>query len=587
MIWLPQRPSPSYARTYLDFAFTTVRSLAKAFMTKPTSFDSSNRFGSDYSGAGDQNNARGRSRVHVVRDDSGLVSTSPPAERAILVGVDLAIAPQLLGMEDSLTELALLAKTAGVSVVGEVTQRLETPNPATLIGSGKLEELEILVLDRQANVVIFDDELSPRQQREIEKVMGEEVKVLDRTALILDIFARHARTREGAVQVELAQYEYRLPRLTRAWTHLARQAGGRAGGIGGGVGVRGPGETQLEVDRREISRRIAFLKRQLAEIRKHRDQYRRQRRKNAIPVIALVGYTNAGKSTLLNALTNAQVRAEDRLFATLDPTTRRATLPSGHEVLLTDTVGFIQKLPTQLVAAFRATLEEVTEADVLIHVVDASHPNLEGHIAAVDEVLEELDAGNKPVLMAFNKIDRISNDPEAFAELKPLMDEYPYAVAISAANGQNLDQLLTTLDKLLRERMVPMDLLIPYSHGELVNLAHTHGFIEEVEHLEKGTRLRGRIPLELAGRYAGYWFNQSSLSGADDELSDEAGDGIEEYTEADLDLSLDEFADELEETNDLYPEYEPDEFDDEIGDVEDQTTINEQYEAHNRREDNR
>jgi GTPase len=480
--------------------------------------------------------SEGKSRAHVVRDDSGLVSTAPPAEKAILVGVDLAIAPQLMPLEDSLTELALLAKTAGVSVAGEVTQRLESPNPSTLIGSGKVEELEMMVQDRQANVVIFDDELSPRQQREIEKVLGQEVKVLDRTALILDIFARHARTREGAVQVELAQYEYRLPRLTRAWTHLARQAGGRAGGAGGGVGVRGPGETQLEVDRREISRRIAFLKRQLEEIRKHRDQYRRNRRKNAMPVVALVGYTNAGKSTLLNALTNAQVRAEDQLFATLDPTTRRATLPSGHQVLLTDTVGFIQKLPTQLIAAFRATLEEVTEADVLIHVVDASHPNAEDHIAAVDEVLEELGAGSKPQLMAFNKIDRMLTDAEAIADMRELMAEYPYAVALSAATGQNLDELLATLDKLLRERMVPMDLLIPYAHGELVNLAHTHGFIEDVEHLETGTHLRGRIPLELAGRYAGYWFNPLDPAQYVDRDDRGLTEAIEEYQEADLEI---------------------------------------------------
>jgi GTP-binding protein HflX len=549
-----------------------------------SSFDSSDSYSdsfSDFSGdsfagndnedeKGEENGGKGegKSRAYVVRDESGLVSTAPPLEKAILVGVDLAIAPQLLGMEDSLTELALLAKTAGVSVVGQVTQRLESPNPATLIGSGKVEELETLVLDRQANVVIFDDELSPRQQREIEKVLGQEVKVLDRTALILDIFARHARTREGAVQVELAQYEYRLPRLTRAWTHLARQAGGRAGGAGGGVGVRGPGETQLEVDRREISRRIAFLKRQLEEIRKHRDQYRRQRRKNAMPIVALVGYTNAGKSTLLNALTNAHVRAENRLFATLDPTTRRTTLPSGHEVLLTDTVGFIQKLPTELIAAFRATLEEVTEADVLIHVVDASHPNAEGHIAAVDEVLEELGAGSKPQLMAFNKIDRLANHPEIRAELQPIMDEYPYAAALSAAHGQNLDGLLAMLDKLLRERMVPVDLLIPYAHGELVNLAHTHGFIEEVEHLENGTHLRGRIPLELAGRYASYWFNQPAA--AHDSLLDDA-EGAEsnadDYEEADLDLALDD-------ENEDYPEYDDADEVDDMDDSDNDTSDN-------------
>jgi GTPase len=513
-------------------------------MTKAYPPDSS--FNNAQDGDTSEASHENRSRVHVVRDEAGMVSTAPPAERAILVGVDLAIAPQLLGLEDSLAELALLAKTSDVSVVGQVTQRLDSPVPATLIGSGKLEELEILVLDRQANVVIFDDELSPRQQREIERALGEEVKVLDRTALILDIFARHARTREGAVQVELAQYEYRLPRLTRAWTHLARQAGGRAGGVGGGVGVRGPGETQLEVDRREINRRIAFLKRQLEEIRKHRDQYRRQRRKNALPVVALVGYTNAGKSTLLNALTNAQVRAEDQLFATLDPTTRRAILPSGHEALLTDTVGFIQKLPTELIAAFRATLEEVTEADVLIHLVDASHPNDEGHIAAVDEVLEELGAGSKPQLLAFNKIDRIRDDEAAQLELQALMSEYQFAVAISAARDENLDGLLTMLDALLRERMVPMDLLIPYTHGELVSLAHTHGFIEEVEHLESGTHLRGRIPLELAGRYRGFWFNPANeghFAPTDADDSD-----VDEYVEADLSFQLDD-------ENDSYPPY--------------------------------
>ncbi|MCC6458245.1 MAG: GTPase HflX [Caldilineaceae bacterium] len=533
-------------------------------MKNSTSFGSSfsdDNFESDFDDNDPNNNSsqanEGRSRAHIVRDDSGLVSTAPIAEKAILVGVDLAIAPQLMPLEDSLTELALLAKTAGVSVAGEVTQRLETPNPATLIGSGKLEELEMMVQDRQANVVIFDDELSPRQQREIEKVLGQEVKVLDRTALILDIFARHARTREGSVQVELAQYEYRLPRLTRAWTHLARQAGGRAGGAGGGVGVRGPGETQLEVDRREISRRIAFLKRQLEEIRKHRDQYRRNRRKNAMPVVALVGYTNAGKSTLLNALTNAQVRAEDQLFATLDPTTRRATLPSGHEVLLTDTVGFIQKLPTQLIAAFRATLEEVTEADVLIHVVDASHANAEDHIAAVDEVLEELGAGSKPQLMAFNKIDRMLKDAEAIADVRELMAEYPYAVALSAATGQNLDELLATLDKLLRERMVPMDLLIPYAHGELVNLAHTHGFIEDVEHLETGTHLRGRIPLELAARYAGYWFNPLDPAQYVDRDDRGLTEAIEEYQEADLEIDSGEGREE-------YLQYEDDELDDDL-----------------------
>lgn len=447
-----------------------------------------------------------RSRRTAVRDAAGLVATEGDAERAVLVGISLGNRPELLDIDDSLAELALLARTAGAQVVGDISQRLSEPNPATLIGTGKLEELQATVAELQANMVIFDDELSPRQQREIERVLGEQIKVLDRTALILDIFASHARTREGAVQVELAQYEYRLPRLTRAWTHLARQAGGRAGGAGGGVGVRGPGETQLEVDRREISRRISFLKRQLEDIRKHRDQYRRQRRKSGIPVIALVGYTNAGKSTLLNAITQAHVRAEDQLFATLDPTTRRMSLPSGHVVLMTDTVGFIQKLPTELVAAFRATLEEVAQADVLIHVVDASHVNMDAQVAAVEEVLEDLGAGGKTVLTALNKIDRLDrNDPEIQNWLAWAQQEYTNAVPISAQTGEGIPLLLDTLDEILRNQMVPVDLLIPYEKGELVALAHEHGFVESEEHTNTGTHIRGRLPVDLAGRFSSYW----------------------------------------------------------------------------------
>jgi GTPase len=294
-------------------------------------------------------------RAVEVRDDEGLLQVGGPDEIAVLVGVELSGEPALLDLEDSLDELALLADTAGLHVGGRLTQKLNHPHPATFIGQGKLDELKMIVLELGANVVIFDDELSPSQQRGVEKVLDQEIKVIDRTALILDIFARHARTREGSVQVELAQYEYRLPRLTRAWTHLARQAGGRAGGAAGGVGVRGPGETQLEVDRREIGRRIAHLKRELEEIHQQREQYRQRRRQSPTPVIAVVGYTNAGKSTLLNAVSDANVVAENQLFATLDPTTRRVELPSGRQSLFSDTVGFIQKLPTTLVAAFRAT----------------------------------------------------------------------------------------------------------------------------------------------------------------------------------------------------------------------------------------
>ena len=451
----------------------------------------------------------GRSRRSVARDDDGLVVTITPREEAILVGIELSGNPGLLSLEDSLAELALLAQTADLAVIGTISQRLDSPNPATFIGTGKLEELHTLVLETGATVAIFDDELSPRQQREIEKVLGQEIKVIDRTALILDIFASHARTREGGVQVELAQYEYRLPRLTRAWTHLARQAGGRAGGGSGGVGVRGPGETQLEVDRREIGRRITFLKEQLEEIRKQRSLHRRHRRQSGTPVIALVGYTNAGKSTLLNALSQANVLAANQLFATLDPTTRRMALPSGHEIMLTDTVGFIQKLPTMLVASFRATLEEVTEANVLLHVVDLSHKNMDEQVGAVEEVLEELEAGNKLVITALNKVDQVDlTDPAQAERLRDALAAYPNAVAISAQTGEGLDTLRTLMDDLLHAQMAPVDVLIPYNHGELVSFFHQYGFVETEEHLAEGTHLTGRMAIELAGRFANYWVKE-------------------------------------------------------------------------------
>ena len=315
----------------------------------------------------------------------------------------------LLRVEDSLDELRQLALTAGIEVVGQATQKLERPHSATYIGPGKVEEVQALVEELNADLIIFDDELSPRHQRNLEKIMGDGVRVLDRTALILDIFAQHARTREGALQVELAQYEYRLPRLTRQWTHLARQVGG-GGGRGGvaSVGLRGPGETQLEVDRRQIRERISFLKQELEGVRAHRKRHRIQRQRAQIPVVAIVGYTNAGKSTLLNAISGAGVLVEDKLFATLDPTTRRVTLPGGKVALFTDTVGFIQKLPTQLVAAFRATLEEITEADVLLHIVDITHPNAAEQARSVEDTLAELDVQDVPVIVALNKIDRLA-----------------------------------------------------------------------------------------------------------------------------------------------------------------------------------
>jgi GTP-binding protein HflX len=423
--------------------------------------------------------------------------TEVPIEQGFLVGVEFKRKRAIWTAEDSLAELAQLARTAGIEVVGQDYQRLVSITPATYIGKGKVEELVELRAELDFDVLIFDEELSPRQQRELEEAFGEGFKVLDRTALILDIFAQHANTREGALQVELAQYEYRLPRLTRAWTHLARQAGGASGRGGtGGVGLRGPGETQLEVDRRRIRERIAHLKRELEEVRTHRRLYRQRRQREGVPVIALVGYTNAGKSTLLNALSGADVFVADQLFATLDPTTRRVELPQGRVALFTDTVGFIQKLPTQLVAAFRATLEEVTEADVLLHVIDVTHPNVYEQIAAVHDTLVEIEATEKPVINALNKIDRF-RDRQALAEL---LAEFPNSIPISALRGHGLDALLARAEEVLQTGMVSVDVVIPYERGDLVAFLHERGQIEQESHTAEGTHIQGRLPRGLAAQ---------------------------------------------------------------------------------------
>lgn len=428
--------------------------------------------------------------------------TELPEERAFLVGFKFLNEPRLLSLEDSLNELSLLAKTAGLVVVGKVTQRLRKPNPKTLLGSGKIEEIKNLVQETVADIVIFDDELSPRHQRELEKIFEDDVRVIDRTALILDIFALHANSREGSLQVELAQYEYRLPRLTRAWTHLARQAGGGGGRAGavGGVGLRGPGETQLEVDRRDIGRRIARLKRQLNKVRAHRSRYRERRKKSAIPTIALVGYTNAGKSTLLNRLANAEVLVADKLFATLDPTTRRVELPRGRHVLFTDTVGFIQKLPTTLVASFRATLEEIGDADLLLHVVDITHPNASEQAQAVLTTLDEIGVADVPMVTALNKIDAFAN-PQSIVNR---VDEFERAVPISALTGEGIPSLLTTTEFELFETTAVIKVHLPYKEGRLISLFHEEGIINDISHGKDAVIIGGHVPNRLINQFQAY-----------------------------------------------------------------------------------
>lgn len=445
-----------------------------------------------------------------------LQTSTAPREKAFLVGVEIFGQENLLTLNDSLDELALLADTAGLEVVGELTQNLNRPNSKTLIGSGKVEELKAFLEETLAQVVIFDDELSPRHQRELEVILGSTVRLLDRTSLILDIFAQHAKTSEGMLQVELAQYEYYLPRLTRAWTHLARQGGGgggRAGGVGG-VGLRGPGETQLEVDKRIISRRISFLKGELEKVRSHRLRHRERRKKSRLPIVALVGYTNAGKSTLLNQLAQADVYVADQLFATLDPTTRRVGLPGGYESLFTDTVGFIQKLPTTLVAAFRATLEEIAEADLLLHVVDISHPNALNHFQAVEETLAEIDASHIPVITALNKVDLL-NDPESAQET---LKHYPHAIAISAQEKIGISELKRLIQESLYETYAPISVRLPYQEGNLISTFHEAGLIEKIEHERGGVFIEGRIPMRLLARYSGWESDRDDINEEEDDL---------------------------------------------------------------------
>ncbi|MDK3161555.1 GTPase HflX [Anaerolineae bacterium CFX9] len=426
-------------------------------------------------------------------------------ESAFLVGVALKGSHPLMSITESLEELSLLADTAGLEVVGQTYQNVAQIDPATFVGSGKVEEIRQSLISSGAQTVIFDDELSPRHQRELEKVFGENVKVLDRSALILDIFAQHARTYEGALQVELAQYEYRLPRLTRMWTHLARQGGGASGRGGtGGVGLRGPGETQLEVDRRDIRRRITRLRSALEDVRSHRSRHRAQRERSGVPLIALVGYTNAGKSTLLRALTGADVYIADQLFATLDPTTRKLELSSGRQTLITDTVGFIQKLPTTLVAAFRATLEEITQADLLLLVADTTQPSVLEQIESVEDTLAEIEMPPVPRILVWNKMDMVAAHnaevEEDFRIHTPQLhnaQSYAAIVEVSAVTGEGLPQLLQAIDTTLKQTLYAVRLKIPYDRGDLVSLLHDAGTVESQKHDDDGVILSVRLPARL------------------------------------------------------------------------------------------
>ena len=416
-----------------------------------------------------------------------------------MLAVDATTSESPWGVDDSLAELAALTRTAGAEVVGQATQRLEYPSPQTYFGKGRIHEVTAACDELGATLIIVDDELAPSQQRSLEETVHR--RVLDRTALILDIFAQHARTREGQLQVELAQYEYFLPRLAGGRDNLSRQGGGSrgaTGGAGGAIGNRGPGETKLEIDRRRVRSRIAELKREIEEVRSQRALQRQLRREQQLPVVAVVGYTNAGKSTLFNALTAADVLAMDRLFATLDPTTRHLVLPSHQELLLTDTVGFIQKLPTTLIAAFRATLEEVNEADVLLEVVDITHVNAVEQSETVTQVLRELGAADKPRVTALNKIDLLA-DPAAVDRTL-----FPNAVPVSAREHTGFLELQETIGQIIAAMMETITVELPFARGDLVELFHRRGRIRAETHLETGTQLEGLLPKSLLTTFQPY-----------------------------------------------------------------------------------
>ena len=422
--------------------------------------------------------------MHETQDT---MTTSPT--RAFLVGVKLKGELQS-DAESSLEELRRLAETAGMEVLAEIIQPRETPDPAYFIGRGKLEELEAIVSELKVEAVIFDNDLTPAQTRNLEKAL--DIVVVDRTSLILQIFAQRAQTKAAKLQVDLAQLQYALPRLTRLWTHLSRlgTGGGTAGGSAGRAGgvVRGPGETQLQIDRRLIRTQISRVKKALQKVEKHRRVQRKQRQE--MINVSLVGYTNAGKSTLFNALTSEKQLAEDKLFATLDPTTRTLDLPDNQHVLLSDTVGFLKKLPHHLVDAFKATLEEVAEADLLLHIVDVAHPEAESQIDAVDEVLKELGALERPTLMLFNKIDLL----EEAGHIQLFQSKYPDSLAISAQDGAGLEALKELLAERFSAQDVDVSLALSYQDGKALDYLYKHGEVFDTDYQGESIKVKAKLP---------------------------------------------------------------------------------------------
>jgi GTP-binding protein HflX len=421
--------------------------------------------------------------------DRPLYTSEPAPETALLVGVQFG-RQGAWEVNDHLDELALLCKTAGAVVVDRVTCRIGRKNPGLYIGSGKATELAERVKAEKISTVVFDDDLSPAQGRNLEALIG--TKVIDRTQVILHIFAQHARTREGRMQIELAQLEYLLPRLRRMWTHLERQKGG--------MGMHGPGEKQLELDRRRILERIDRFRADLQDVRRHRAEQRRGRRRHGWGLVSLVGYTNAGKSTLLNALTGADVLAYDKLFATLDPTTRQLRLPNHQQALLTDTVGFIRKLPHGLIESFKATLEEVSHADLLVHVVDASHPQVEEQMAAVDAVLKELGVADRPVLYALNKMDQ----PDARARASSIAARHAPCVEVSALRGEGLEELRAALADQLRDRSIRAVISVPQSEARLLASIRSGATIFSCTYEEDRAVIEGAFPPRLWGACEAY-----------------------------------------------------------------------------------